>query len=177
MGNEFIFFDSHVLNYFYTLRSPLLNSVMIGITNLGGGIIVVFGFLVVVFLLKKKLYKLAFQFVFSVAGSEIVNFLLKNIFHRIRPQFHPLIIENDFSFPSGHAMNSFVFYLSLSYIFFQVTKNRKLSIMVTIISTLLIIIIGISRIYLGVHYPSDVLGGYIAGIIWFVSLLLIQSFL
>lgn len=175
MEKDFFIFDSKVLNYFYTLRSPQVNSIMIWITNLGGGIIIIFTVLVVVFLLQRKLPRLAIQFMLSVAGSEILNIILKNIFHRIRPQFYPLIVEGDFSFPSGHAMNSFVFYFSISYIFFQITKNRKLSIVTTILSFVLIILIGISRMYLGVHYPSDILGGYVAGSLWFVSLFLIQK--
>ncbi|HVF69803.1 MAG TPA: phosphatase PAP2 family protein, partial [Xanthomonadales bacterium] len=79
------------------------------------------------------------------------------------------------SFPSGHSMNSSVFFLSLTYFIFRNTRNRKLGIILTIFSGIIVVLIGLSRIYLGVHFPSDVLGGYAAGLLWFVAVLLFEK--
>ena len=132
---------------------------MINITDLGGEIMIGFGIVIVIFLLLNRRWREAALFTFIVGGAGVINTVLKNIFQRVRPQFYPLITERDYSFPSGHAMDSFVFYLALSYLLFHVTKNRRLSIAITILSIFLIGLIGVSRIYLGVHYSSDVLEG------------------
>ena len=166
--------DFLILSFFYHLRSPLLNSVMIGITTLGGGALIAFGILVTLFLLIKRYYSKAFQFASIVILGGLFNILLKNIFQRARPQFYPLIKETDFSYPSGHAMNSLIFYLLLSYIFFRITKNTKLSIVFTSFSAFLIALIGVSRVYLGVHYPTDVIGGYMGGGILLLFIYLIK---
>ncbi|MCX6732714.1 MAG: phosphatase PAP2 family protein [Candidatus Roizmanbacteria bacterium] len=172
MGNEMLISDLHILQFIYHLRSPFLTSFMIFITNFGGQTMLGLGVIVVMILYSNKYEKDAIQFALIAGGAWITNILLKIYFHRMRPQFHPLIVEKDYSFPSGHAMNSIVFYTTLAYFIFYITKNKKLSIYFTILSFLLIMLIGISRVYLGVHYPTDVLGGYVAGAIWLLSIFL-----
>lgn len=166
MENYLVSFDLSVLQFFYLLRSPLLTVFFINITNLGGTVLVWLGAFIIFFLLVKKYYKEALLFSCTTGGSVILNSLLKNFFHRSRPQLHPLILENNYSFPSGHAMNSFVFYIMLSYLIFCLTENKKVSIKIAFSSIVLVELIGLSRIYLGVHYPTDVLGGYIIGFLW-----------
>lgn len=175
LNKEFLSIDLRILHSLYDFRSPLLNDIMKGVTNLGGGILIGFGILVVVYLVLKKYRLQGVQFALVLCMSGIINTLLKNIFQRPRPQFHPLIIARDFSFPSGHAMDSFVFYMALSYLIFQITKNKKLVIVTTILFVFLILLIGVSRVYLGVHYPSDVVGGWLGGFIVLLSTLLIQK--
>lgn len=167
--------DLSILQFFYHLRTPPLNNLMIGISYLGGEIMIIFGILITIFLLLKKHKKEAILFAFILGMAGIIDTVLKNLVQRPRPQFHPLVIEKDFSFPSGHAMDSFVFYLTLSYLIFHITKNKKLSMVVMILSLVLILLIGISRIYLGVHYPTDVIAGYVGGLFWFTSVLLIDK--
>ncbi len=175
MENEVFPIDSQILSFFYHVRTPLLTALMINITNLGGVIMITLAVIIMIVFVIKKYFKEALIFAFLFCMSGINNVLLKNLIKRNRPQFHPLITEKDYSFPSGHAMNSFVFYFTLSYLLFHITKNKKLSITVALFSAFLVFLIGISRIYLGVHYPSDVVGGYVGGLVWFISVLLIQK--
>ncbi len=175
MEKEVFPIDSQILAFFYHARTPLLTTFMVSITNLGGGVMIGLAVFVMIVFLIKKYFKEALIFAFLFCMSGINNVLLKNLIKRNRPHYHPLIIEKDYSFPSGHAMNSFVFYFTLSYLLFHITKNKKLSIGVACLSACLVFLIGVSRIYLGVHYPSDVVGGYVGGFVWFVSVLFIQK--
>jgi undecaprenyl-diphosphatase len=174
-NKEFLSIDLQILHSLYDLRSPLLNNIMKGATSLGGGIMIGLGILIVIYLVLKKYRLWGIQLTLILCMSGIINTILKNIFQRPRPQFYPLIIARDFSFPSGHAMNSFVFYMALSYLIYQITKNKKLFILTTIISFFLILLIGVSRVYLGVHNLTDILGGYISGFILLLSVLLIKK--
>ena len=90
----------------------------------------------------------------------MLNNLLKIIFMRARPDINPLVIENSYSFPSGHSMISMAFYGYLIYIIWTHKDNKKVRWILTILFSMLILLIGISRIYLGVHYASDVIGGF-----------------
>jgi undecaprenyl-diphosphatase len=103
----------------------------------------------------------------AVAGSAVLNHLLKVLFARPRPHFeHPLLVETSYSFPSGHAMESFVVYGMLAY--FAVLALRSWE---SRGAALLVVLIGFSRMYLGVHYLSDVLAGYAAGGVWLSALI------
>lgn len=103
-----------------------------------------------------------------VVGSILLNLVLKNIFERQRPSIPHLVEAFGLSFPSGHSMVSFSFYGLIIYLVFKEVKNKLLKTLSIIIFGLLILLIGISRIYLGVHYPSDVLAGFAAGSFWLV---------
>ena len=107
--------------------------------------------------------------------SALINYALKSVIQRPRPSFYPLLLESDYSFPSGHSMDSFVFYATLAYLVFHFTGNKEFAVVCSAFSIVLIIAIGISRIYLGVHYPTDVLAGYLGGLGWFTSVILIQK--
>jgi undecaprenyl-diphosphatase len=104
-----------------------------------------------------------------------LNFLLKSMFQRPRPTFLPLVQENFYSFPSGHAMNSFIFYTSLSFFIFRRIRNKYLRIGLIFLSMMFILLIGISRVYLGAHYASDVVAGYVTGFLWFVLVLFFEK--
>jgi membrane-associated phospholipid phosphatase len=94
--------------------------------------------------------------------------LLKNFFERERPNINIIIEADGFSFPSGHSMGSMTYYGFLVYLVIR-GKGKPLSKLgLAILLCLVIVLIGISRIYLGVHYPSDVLAGFVAGSIWLV---------
>lgn len=175
LEKEFVDFDMQILKTVYTYRTPLLNEIMIFITNFGGMWMIALWVGIIIFLLIKRHTREAITlgFIFSMAG--IINTLIKLLIHRPRPFFHPLVIENDYSFPSGHAMNSFVFYMALVYLVYHFTKNKKITIIAMIIACILVLLIGISRVYLGVHYPTDVIAGYVAGLLWLVSVVLIQK--
>ena len=115
-------------------------------------------------LIKNK--KLSLGIILNLAGITIINQILKFIFRRERPSGYRLIEMSGYSFPSGHAMASLAFYGLLIYITKRLVKNKYLKILLITLNIAIIILIGVSRIYLGVHYLSDVLTGYSISIIY-----------
>jgi len=102
----------------------------------------------------------------------MLNRLLKGLFVRPRPYFeHPLLIETSYSFPSGHAMESFVLYGMLAYFAVLALETWRARTAVVFGTALLVLLIGLSRMYLGVHYFSDVVAGYAAGGVWLSALI------
>jgi undecaprenyl-diphosphatase len=101
----------------------------------------------------------------AILGSVIMNGALKLLIQRPRPQLPWAQTPLDFSFPSGHTMNSLVFYLALALIAWVIWGPR-VGIPATIIAIVLAVLIGVSRIYLGAHYFSDVAAGFVAGLSW-----------
>ena len=102
--------------------------------------------------------------IFATLVSSVVNLIIKNIIRRDRPdKINWLITESNFSFPSGHSMMATVFYGFLTYLLYRSKLNKSVKIIILIMVLFLILLIGISRIYLGVHYTSDVIGGFLWG--------------
>lgn len=128
-------------------------------------------FLIVIF---SKNWKLGIIIITNAVITSILNRILKNIIERPRPNGFRLIEETGYSFPSAHAMTSFAFYGLLIFIIYKVVKILWLRRVSTIILSLLIILVGMSRVFLGVHYTSDVLAGYLVSLIHliiFISLI------
>ena len=180
IGNEILekevfSFDTILTNFIYSMRSPQMTSLMLFFSNLGGPFFLFLLSVAIIIYLFKKRRRDALIYSFILYTGVILNVVLKEIFQRPRPHHLPLISEDFYSFPSGHAMNSFVFFAAFSYFILRETSNKKITIIVSTISILLVLLIGISRIYLGVHYPSDVIAGYIAGFIWFLSAILLDK--
>ncbi len=176
--NALIPFDNKIINQFYLSRSPLLTNLMIVISALGREIPIIFGALftfALFFIIKHQKEALIFAFITGLAP--LMSTILKLIFHRPRPPLylHTQFTNLDFSFPSGHAFGSLVFYFTLSYFVYYLTKSEKLGLCIFVLSIILVSLIGISRIYLGVHYPTDVLAGFAGGIFWLSSLFLINK--
>lgn len=103
---------------------------------------------------------------FAITGAWIINSGMKHSFQRLRPDSMPLVAESGFSFPSAHAMLSLGFYGALAYIVWKNTDSAAVKGAVLAVSALFIAAIGWTRIYLGVHYPSDVAAGFAAGGLW-----------
>ncbi|TCV91420.1 undecaprenyl-diphosphatase [Luteibacter rhizovicinus] len=137
------------------------------LTHVGDPIVVaVESALVFVFLLIRRYWYLATAWIVALVGTGLINQLLKNIFQRERPLHdHGFVVEHSFSFPSGHASGSMVFFGMLAYVLLVLTPPR-LHRVVVVIATAFITVIGISRILLQVHYFSDVLAGYATGLAW-----------
>ena len=133
----------------------MMEKIFLGITFLGSfyWLFPAAIFCVIWLYLKNKKRESIF-FALTMAISPLISNTLKNIIREPRPNINPLVMEKSFSFPSGHALNSMVFYLLL--IYFLEIRNKYLA-------WGIILLIGISRIYLRVHYPTDVLGGYLIG--------------
>jgi undecaprenyl-diphosphatase len=122
----------------------------------------------IAFIRSKKKYFLSSLLVsVNLAAASSLDFILKQVFQRSRPDLLRLIEISGYSFPSGHSMSSISFYGFLIYLSLKYFKQWfKYSIVAAL--SLLVLAIGISRIYLGVHYASDVLGGFITGLGWLV---------
>lgn len=112
---------------------------------------------------RKELYWFIFNFVL-VAG--ILNPLIKLLVMRDRPSLQHLVVETTYSFPSGHAATSMILYGTLIFLMPSLIKTREWAWMIQVLLGLLILSIGASRVYLGVHYPSDILGGYSLSLFW-----------
>lgn len=167
-------FDLAIINWVQSFISPDMTSVMEFFTFMGSaiGVIAVTFITMIVMLFNKKWWETAF-FIVAVGGSKVFNSLLKWIFHRARPTIHPIITETGYSFPSGHSMSSIVTYGMIMFFLVLFFKKAIAKLLTIIVLTLLILFIGISRIYLGVHYPSDVIAGYSAGGTWLLVCLII----
>lgn len=136
------------------------------ITNLGGAIFLIIATIILFILIKNK--KIGFSIISNLVIVTILNQLLKNILQRPRPNEFRIIEETGFSFPSGHSMASMAFYGYLIYLIYKYVKNKYLKWTLIVLLVILICTIGISRIYLGVHYTSDVLGGFLISISYLV---------
>lgn len=136
------------------------------ITNLGGAIFLIFFAVVLFVIIKNK--KIGSAIIANLSISTILNLLLKNILQRPRPTEFRIIDEMGYSFPSGHSMVSMAFYGFLIYLIYKYVKNKYLKWSVISILGILICFIGISRIYLGVHYTSDVLAGFLVSISYLI---------
>lgn len=174
IAKEAFFFD-HQFSYFvYGLRTPWLNSVMFFITAFGNQFMLVFAALLAVLLALRKHRKEVILFCVAIAMGAVLNSSFKNLAQRPRPDMSPLVFEPSYSFPSGHAMNSFIFYALVAYFSYHFFRSKSLTVLVSGICGVLVLLIGFSRIYLGVHYLSDIIAGFIAGFWWFVTILLVE---
>lgn len=160
-------FDSRIIQIVQGLISDQLTSFMKMVTFFGSvPWFIMAGIAISIFLVlfHKKRYAVFLLFT-SWAGLGL-NFVLKWMFKRERPDLLPIIAENGFSFPSGHSMGSFVFYGALAIILVRISKHAFLDWTLGGLCALIIMLVGGSRIYLGVHYPSDVIAGFAAGGAW-----------
>lgn len=132
--------------------------------------------LIVAFLATKHYLGMAFV-PLNLIGSALLNTWLKNIYLKPRPSVDHLVQASSYSFPSGHAMNGLVFYGLLSFLLNELIENIWAKGVTWLLSSTLILFIGLSRVYLGVHYPIDILGGYLAGSAWLALVLFIYSLL
>lgn len=173
-------FDSTIIAFIQGLESPGLTSIMKFFTFIGSGTQVVVIALLVIFFLFKVLHhrRELILFIWVVLGTTILNEILKTIFHRARPTIHRIVDANGFSFPSGHSMAAFSLYGVIAFLLWRHLSTSMGRGLLIIFSIFMIIMIGVSRIYLGVHYPSDVLGGFLAsGCMLAVSIWFYQSYM
>lgn len=160
-------FDTAVRNAVHASSFPALTYAMRGITGLGEAVfLVVLGVIIGWRLVSLGQRRQAVFFAIAVLGAEVIDQALKLCFQRPRPDvfFGPQPLN--YSFPSGHALVSCCFYLALAEILIDDQWSRARKLAVWTLAALLTGAIGLSRVYLGVHYPTDVLGGYAAAIAW-----------
>ena len=161
-------YDDAITNFIISWRSPGLNNFFQSVTDLGDvyAYIVVTTIAVLFFFFKLKNKKFIFQLLGVLILSGLSNIALKQVINRARPTIEHMVVVKTLSYPSGHAMSAMAFYGFLIYLSFRIKMSRWLRGLLIFLFTFMILAIGVSRIYLGVHFPSDVAGGYIAGLIW-----------
>ena len=159
LTNNVTTFDNKIYDYIIKYRSNRIDYLMKSITQFGNTVPVIIIILVLMITLtsRREVFLIGFNTILTVSTNQI----LKHIICRPRPSHIRLITEHGYSFPSGHSMISICLYGLLIYLINKKIKNKILKVLLTIILILLILGIGISRIYVGVHYPSDVLAGYL----------------
>jgi undecaprenyl-diphosphatase len=144
-----------------------LQYAMVDVTALGGPTILSLMLLAVVgFLLLQTRYHTALFIAAAAVTGEILSFILKAYFHRARPTVVPNLRIMSPSFPSGHAMESAIVYLTLGAVLMRVAETRVTKTYLLGVAGLLTFMVGISRVYLGVHYPTDVIAGWTVGLVW-----------
>lgn len=136
------------------------------ITNFGGAIFLIVLTITLIILIKNK--KIGLSIFTNLAVITILNQILKRILQRPRPTEYRIVEETGYSFPSGHSMVSMAFYGYLIYLIYKYVKNKYLKWTLITLLSFLIVSIGISRIYLGVHYTSDVIGGFLISISYLI---------
>ena len=154
---EIFEFDSVVYNFLVNNRNEALNNFFKIITQFGSALVLIIITILCVIFIRDKKYKILVPA--NLITIVIINIVLKNFFLRPRPDEFRLIEETGYSFPSGHAMASTAFYGLLIYIAHEKIENKILRNTICIMLGLLILLISISRIYVGVHYTSDVIAG------------------
>ena len=146
------------------LRSEPLTKIMMVITNLSSAYVLIAITIGTLLFVKNK--KVGLCVASNLVITTLLNQLLKYIIQRPRPDGYRLIAESGYSFPSGHSMVSMAFYGLIIYLIWKMVKNKKIKYISCGILGLLIPMIGFSRIYLGVHYASDVIGGFAISIVY-----------
>lgn len=167
---KIIQFDQLVISLIQDLESSNLTGIMKFFTKIGSFssvlVICLLSAFFLFFVLKHRTELLLFVIV--TIGTPIINKILKGLFQRARPELHRLIEIGGYSFPSGHAMNAFSVYGILTFLLWRHIPTRLGRAALIMISSIFILMIGISRVYLGVHYPSDIIAGYFASSFWLV---------
>jgi undecaprenyl-diphosphatase len=159
-------FDFGVRNKVHEYASPGLTRLMIWISFIGGNGLVIAAVLAFVLFLFLGWRRAMLWLVINISGTLVLDLALKYSFARLRPLpfFGPM--PRTPSFPSGHALFSFCFYGVLAGLLADRIESRRLQVLVWSCAAVLVAAIGLSRIYLGVHYPSDVIAGYLTGTLW-----------
>ena len=165
---EGFFFDIPILMFMHSHATPLFDRTMLFFTHAGSRwSLVPIDILVFVFLMTQRHRASALFWGFAVGGAALLNLAAKNFFARIRPDLWPsLAPETTFSFPSGHSVGSMAFAVALV----MLTWPTRWRWPVLLGATLFAFLVGLSRVYLGVHYPSDVIAGWAASLGWVVGL-------
>ncbi|MBI1862533.1 phosphatase PAP2 family protein [Candidatus Microgenomates bacterium] len=175
LGYQIALFDQWIIQVVYAWRSPIVTEIMKAITLFGGTGLLASALVVAMVLSAYRRNKRSIVFMGMFLSGAALNIALKDLFHRPRPTLMPLVHEGTYSFPSGHAMNSFIFYMALALLFYQYTRDKTLGVVMTMGMGIWVFLIGLSRVYLGAHYPSDVIAGYFAGLWWLVTILIIEK--
>ena len=166
-SKEFIVVDSFITELLFSIRYEPLSKIFYLFSKVCDvNIVVVVGSLTCIYALLNKKNYLLIGVLVSILGSVLTIYLGKYVFKISRPTEFSYYLENYFSFPSGHATIAVSFYGLLFYLFIRNSSSLKKKAQFTLSAFIFIFLIGLSRLYLGVHYFSDVIAGYILGFLW-----------
>lgn len=157
--------DNAVSSFIISIRSPELTNTMNIITNISGSYALIVFTTLFIIMIKKKKYPLAITI--NLIAVFITSQLAKAIVERDRP-LDMLVSAPGYSYPSGHSMVGLAYFSFLSYLVIKYIPNKIVKIILPIVFTITILLVGFSRIYLGVHYLSDVLAGFLLGAIYLI---------
>ncbi|MGE5416558.1 MAG: phosphatase PAP2 family protein [Acidobacteriota bacterium] len=177
LQNKLAPFDAGIIHIVRSWTSPGLTSFMEVVTEFGTfplNLIVAFAATLVLYRYLEFRLDMAMPLL-VLGGSWRLNDGLKVFFHRSRPIFERLAEASGYSFPSGHSMHAMALYGFLAYLVWSDSPNILLRRVSMVVAFLVIVIVGISRIYLGVHYPSDVIAGFAAGGIWLIICIAVRE--
>ncbi|KUP08171.1 hypothetical protein Q73_07380 [Bacillus coahuilensis m2-6] len=165
--NEIKQFDDTAFHIIHSTRTGNVTEFMSDLTQLGGITWIVLMVIIVAmgFTLLKEWKSSLFILLTNGLGGAF-NWLLKEWFKRDRPALEQIVEQGGYSFPSGHTMGSTILYGSIAYVFYRILKNKWAKVGIVFFSIILFLMVGVSRIYLGVHFASDVIGGITAGGAW-----------
>lgn len=166
-------FDETVRAFVHGFAGEWLTGFMNFVTMLGSTLFLSIVFICVLIIFYRIEWKrAAVLLTATMVGAVILNFVLKVSFARARPvPFFDTPLPASYSFPSGHALFAVCFYAALAWLVAAQMRKRSLKFLIWIFAVLIVLLIGLSRIYLGVHYPSDVIAGYAAAIIWVLTVI------
>ncbi|TRO67511.1 phosphatase PAP2 family protein [Christiangramia sabulilitoris] len=169
--------DDEVTQFIISFRTPALTEYFIFMTKAGDlyGYLIVVGIYLLISKLILKKWKYVIQTSLVLILATASNVMLKRFINRARPGIEHMVSVETLSYPSGHAMSAMAFYGFLIYLCTKFRINKFLKMGLIALIAFIILSIGISRIYLGVHFPSDIVGGYIAGLIWVVFCILVLN--
>jgi undecaprenyl-diphosphatase len=174
---EGILFDMAILDAIHKSNNPVIFNIMKFISFIGSEkfLFPAIGFVIIISIINKRYFVSKFL-LFNTLGSFLFNHLLKQVFQRTRPLDFFLVKQGGLSYPSGHSMVVMTMYLAIAYLLTREERDPRRRRRVYIIASIIILLMGISRIYLGVHWPSDIVGGFIMGYIFYsISRLLIRE--
>jgi undecaprenyl-diphosphatase len=167
--------DTATTAFLHGLANPTLDALMDAATFLGSSPVLaaVVALAVVLLLVRGRRLEAAFLVV-ALVGSLVLNDWLKSLVQRPRPGFDWAEVWPETSFPSGHSMDSFVVFLAIALVIWRL-GGRRVGIVAVVLAIVLVVSVGISRIYLGAHWLSDVIGGYLAGAMWLLLLVAVWA--
>jgi undecaprenyl-diphosphatase len=170
--------DQSLTYYIYDFTGVSIDKFFMLMTTLGSAYISfpLLGLLVFFFLIQKNMWVI-FALVFNLVGVRLLNSSLKSFFNYERPEWQHLVEVGVHTFPSGHAMNTLAFFGFLGYlIYYHNALKKKWSNLIVFLISLFIFLVGLSRVYLGVHYLMDVIAGFIGGGFWLFATIILYRF-
>lgn len=167
-GDSLTILDAQVAHWLHAHSTPIVTQCLLLITHLHDPIIISFMVaLIAFFLIWKKRWYEVFTVLLVVPGGMLLNLLVKQVFQRARPTFEqPLVILTTYSFPSGHVVATTLFYGMLAALLISQAHKWTRNAFVVLIAFALVALVAFSRLYLGAHYLSDVLAGFLEGLTW-----------